>query len=163
MRRARVHCVTDTDCCGFPTNHCNTKGVCAVPPPPFPYGDTVFTRDYVANCPAGTSPAWHFFDWTDITPGDSQINVLAATATTEAMLPTTVGAPTVVPLMAGAPGGDMPPYEFGADVYAAMKAAGQRPTLQYLRIFVDFKPTSDGTQVPTLVDWQQQYDCVAAE
>jgi hypothetical protein len=51
----------------------------------------------------------------------------------------------------------------GADVWAAMKAAGQQPDLQYLRIFADFQPTSDGSQVPTLVDWRQQYDCVAAE
>ena len=58
-------CATDADCCGFPTNHCSSKGVCAIPPPPFPYGDTVFTRDYVASCPAGMAPRWHALFWAD--------------------------------------------------------------------------------------------------
>jgi regulation of enolase protein 1 (concanavalin A-like superfamily) len=155
-------CVSDADCCGFPTNHCNTKGVCAVPPPPFPYGDTVFTRDYAADCPVGMAPAWHFFDWQSITPADSDIKFLAATAATAALLPATIGAAGVVPL-GEASGAPVTTWGTGADVWAAMKAAGQQPSLQYLRIFADFQPTSDGTQVPTLVDWRQQYDCQAAE
>jgi len=155
-------CVSDADCCGFPTNHCDTKGVCAVPPPPFPYGDTIFTRDYVADCPVGMVPNWHFFDWESITPADSDIKFSAATAATSALLPTMIGAPTVVPF-GEASGPPVTMWGTGADVWAAMKAAGEQPDLQYLRIFADFQPTSDGSQVPTLVDWRQQYDCVAAE
>jgi hypothetical protein len=155
-------CVSDSDCCGFPTNHCDTKGVCAVPPPPFPYGDTIFTRDYVADCPVGMVPNWHFFDWESITPADSDIKFLAATAASSALLPTMVGAPTVVPF-GEASGPPVTMWGTGADVWEAMKAANQEPDLQYLRIFADFQPTSDGSQVPTLVDWRQQYDCVAAE
>ncbi len=156
------NCSTDADCCGFPTNHCNMKGVCAVPPPPFPYGDTVFTRDYVASCPAGEAPRWQFLDWETITPGDSDIKFLAATAGTSAMLPTMVGDPGVVPLGEAA-GGPITMLGTGVDVGDQLKAAGQPPNLQYLRVFADFQPTSDGNQVPTLVAWQQQYDCVAAE
>ncbi len=155
-------CVSDADCCGFPTNHCDTKGVCAVPPPPFPYGDTIFTRDYVANCPTGMVANWHFFDWQSTTPGDSDIKFLAATASSASLLPATVGAPSVVPF-GEASGAPVTSWGTGADVWAAMKAAGQNASLPYLRIFADFQPTSDGFQVPSLADWRQQYDCVAAE
>jgi hypothetical protein len=159
-------CVTDADCCGFPTNHCNTKGVCAVPPPPFPYGDTVFTRDYVAMCPAGTAPLWRAFYWASTTPADSDIKFLAATAGTSAMLPTMIGSPSVVALVtASGPPVTMFPDGMHAvpDVGMVLKAGGQPPNLEYLRIFADFQPSSDGNQIPSLAQWEQQYDCVDAE
>ena len=156
-------CVSDSDCCGFPTNHCNAKGVCALPPPQFPYTDTVFTRDYVANCPMGMQPVWRYFDWTDITPGDSDIKFSVATAAMASLLPATIGGATVVPL-AKAPGA---PVNMAGMYYAlvsdALHAAGQSENLNYLRVYADFQPTSDGAQAPTLDTWQQQYDCVAAE
>jgi regulation of enolase protein 1 (concanavalin A-like superfamily) len=156
-------CVTDTDCCGFPTNHCNSKGVCAVPPPPYPYGDTVFTRDYAATCPAGEAPRWHVLFWNATTPGDSDIKFLVATAGTTAMLPASIGTASVVPVgVANAldPTTMLTPE---VDVGDQLKAAGQPPNLEYVRLYADFQPTSDGTQVPTLLEWQLQYDCVAAE
>jgi hypothetical protein len=105
---------------------------------------------------------WHFFDWQSTTPGDSDIKFLAATASSASLLPATVGAPSVVPF-GEASGAPVTSWGTGADVWAAMKAAGQNASLPYLRIFADFQPTSDGFQVPSLADWRQQYDCVAAE
>jgi hypothetical protein len=157
-------CVSDTDCCGFPTNHCDSTGVCAVPPPPFPYKDTVYTRDYAANCPVGYTPIWRFFDWNATTPGNSDIVFSVGTATTEAMLPATIGAAGVVPL-GKAP--MVPPSsasgQMGADMGVALKAGGQPETYNYVRVFADFQPTSDDSQVPTLSSWSATYDCQAAE
>jgi hypothetical protein len=156
-------CVTDTDCCGFPTNHC-TNGACAVPPPPYPYGDTVFTRDFVASCPAGMAPQWRYFYWESTTPGNSDIKFLVATAGTAAMLPASISDPRVVTL-GNASGPPVTVLGKPNDFYVwdALNSAGQPPNLTYLRIFADFQPTSDGTQVPSLAQWEQQYDCVAAE
>jgi regulation of enolase protein 1 (concanavalin A-like superfamily) len=153
-------CASDSDCCGFPNDHC-TKGICALPPPSNDYTDVVYTRDYVGTCPTGTEVVWRFFDWETITPGDSDIRFLAGTASTQAALPALDTAPTVVYL--GQASGPPITTWTGADVGAALKAAGQYPTLSYLRIFVDFQPTSDHTQGPTLTNWRQQFDCVASE
>jgi regulation of enolase protein 1 (concanavalin A-like superfamily) len=157
-------CVSDADCCGFPTNHCSTKGVCAVPPPQFPYSDTVFTVDYVANCPSGELPAWRYFYWQSSTPSDSDIQFSVATAASQSLLPATIGGMSVIPL-AKASGGDVTSFGSSADAYvtAALQSAMQPTTQNYVRVFADFQPSSDGYSAPTLNAWQLQYDCVAAE
>jgi hypothetical protein len=159
-------CVSDTDCCGFPTNHCDTTGKCAVPPPPFPYKDTVYTRDYAGNCPVAEVPRWEFFFWDATTPGNSDIKFSVGTATDPTTLPATIGAAGVVPLgqapmvpPAGAPKSD----QMADNVNDALKAGGQPTTYNYVRVFADFQPTSDLSQIPTLQSWWLQYDCVAAE
>jgi hypothetical protein len=163
-------CISDSDCCGFPTNKCNTQGVCVVPPPPYPYADTVLTRDYVASCPMGEQPVWRFLNWASITPGDSDIAFAAATAAMASLLPATIGNSAVVPIgkATGATSflpGPVTPVGGSAlmPVGSYLSAAGQSPNLNYLRLFADFQPSSDGSQVPTLNAWELQYDCAAAE
>jgi len=153
-------CASDADCCGFPTNRC-TKGACAVPPAPFSYTDLVFTRDYLASCPSQEQPVWRFFDWETVTPGNSAIRFAVATAGASAALPSTIGAPGVVSI--GTASGAPITLWTGADVGAALKAAGQPTSLPYLRVFMDFQPTSDQSQGPTLTAWRQQFDCGASE
>ncbi|MGD0674157.1 MAG: PA14 domain-containing protein, partial [Polyangiaceae bacterium] len=153
-------CTSDSDCCGFPSNAC-TMNVCTVPPPPFSYQDLVFSRDYVASCPAQEEPIWRFFDWETITPGNSDIKFAVGTAATSAGLPTSMGAPGVVPI--GTASGAPITVWTGADVGAALTAAGQFPSFAYLRVFMDFQPTSDLSQGPTLTGWRQQFDCMASE
>jgi regulation of enolase protein 1 (concanavalin A-like superfamily) len=158
-------CVSDTDCCGFPTNHCNVMGVCAVPPPPFPYADTVFTRDFTASCPSGTNPIWRAFNWdASFPPGsDADIKFSVGTAGTAAMLPATIGDLGVVPLVTVRAINMSSTMAGPTFIFDVLKAAGQSPNLNYLRLFADFQPSTDGNTVPTLADWQVAYDCVAAE
>jgi regulation of enolase protein 1 (concanavalin A-like superfamily) len=153
-------CASDSDCCGFPSNTCS-MGMCAAPRPPFTYTNMVYTRDYVASCPTQEKPVWRFFDWESVTPGNSDIKFAAATAASEGALPTTMGDPSVVPI--GTASGAPATTWTGTDVGAALQAAGQSPSQWYLRVFMDFQPTSDGTQGPTLTAWRQQFDCVASE
>jgi regulation of enolase protein 1 (concanavalin A-like superfamily) len=153
-------CSSDSDCCGFPNDHC-TKGICASPPPSNDYTNVVYTRDYVGACPTGTEVVWRFFDWETITPSDSDIRFLAGTAATQAGLPTSDTAAGVVYL--GTASGPPITTWTGADVGAALVAAKEYPSYNYLRIFVDFQPSSDHTQSATLTDWRQQFDCVASE
>jgi regulation of enolase protein 1 (concanavalin A-like superfamily) len=153
-------CTSDSDCCGFPTNQC-TGGTCTRPPAPFSYSDLVYTRDYQASCPSQTEPIWRFFDWQTVTPGDSDIKFYAATATTSAGLPAVETGPSVA-YLGRASGAPITTWT-GADVGAALTAIGQSPSDNYVRIFVDFQPTSDLSQGPTLTAWRQQYDCAASE
>ncbi len=155
-------CASDADCCGFPTNHCDTTGKCAVPPPPFPYKDAVFSRDYTGSCPATYQPIWRNFFWQANTPGDSDIQFSVATAQTEADLPATISAMGVVPL-AKAPSPMTYSGYAAANVGDALKAGGQLATGNYVRVYMDFQPSTDDTQVATLQNWYIQYDCVAAE
>lgn len=155
-------CNSDADCCGFPNDHC-VAGVCAAPPPVSQYPQVVYTEDYTATCPVGTQVVWRDFLWETITPGNSDIRFLAATAPTEAALPTADTAMSVVYLTeASGPTITALGIPNDVDVQAALKAAGQT-SQSYLRIFVDFQPTSDHTQGPTLTNWEQQYDCAASE
>ena len=153
-------CASDSDCCGFPTNFC-AMGICALPQLPFAYQDLVFTRDYVASCPTQEQPVWRFFDWETVTPGNSSIRFAVATASSSAGLATTIAAPDVVSI--GTASGAPITLWTGADVGAALKAAGQSPSFPYLRVFMDFRPTSDQSQGPTLTAWRQQFDCQASE
>jgi regulation of enolase protein 1 (concanavalin A-like superfamily) len=153
-------CVSDSDCCGFPSNTC-VMGSCQLPPSPLRYPEIVFTRDYVASCAAPLKPVWRFFDWQTVTPGDSSIKFSAADAKTAGALPSTSSAASVVYL--GTASGAPITSWVGADVGAALVAGMQYPSFSYLRIFVDFKPTSDKKQGPTLTSWRQKYDCVASE
>jgi hypothetical protein len=104
---------------------------------------------------------WRFFDWQTVTPGDSDIKFYAATATTFAGLPS-VETGSSVAYLGRASGAPITNWT-GADVGAALTSIGQSPSDNYVRIFVDFQPTSDLSQGPTLTAWRQEYDCAASE
>jgi hypothetical protein len=149
-------------------SRCNSQGVCAIPPPPFPYNDTVFTRDYAANCPPQTQPRWNVFYWASVTPGNSDIKFAVATSDDPSTLAPTIGDPSVVPIGTASGGPtyllpQMPTGQTPQGIFMSLTAAGKPADLNHLRLFADFQPTSDGTQVPTLNGWELQYDCVAAE
>jgi hypothetical protein len=116
------------------------------------------TRDYTASCPTGTAPVWHFFDWATHTPGDSSIQFLVQTGpSTSALLPS-----TALPL-ATVSGATVPPW-LGQDVATTLAAASPAVVSgAVLRVTIVLKPTTDGTQSPTLDAWRQSYDCVAVE
>ena len=66
-----------------------------IPPlvPPYPNSATLI-RDYQGVCPTGQSVVWRFFDWETVTPADSNITFVAATADTEPDL--SIASPVVV-------------------------------------------------------------------
>ncbi len=128
-----------------------------VPPSTPTYTPVTVSRDYVATCPAGSRPIWHFFDWKTITPGDSSIafsvqtgdNAAAVAAMTPRALATVTGAPITT--------------WTGSDVAVVLDAAPKVNHGTQLRVNITLTPTSTGTTAPTLVDWRQSYSCVATE
>ncbi|MBL8717682.1 MAG: hypothetical protein JNL79_16985 [Myxococcales bacterium] len=129
-----------------------------VPPATPTYAPVTVSREYVATCPAGSRPIWHFFDWKTVTPGDSSISFSVRTGDTAAA--TNAMSPLLLATVSG------PPITTwtGADVAALF--AAQTPKVQNglrLKVDITLTPTSGGTTAPTLVDWRQSYTCVATE
>jgi hypothetical protein len=137
----------------------------AMPLPPPQYAPSTFTRDFQGTCPMGSKVVWRFFYWEDATPSDSNIVFGAYTADTQAQLG------TQFPLvnLATASGPDNCPNGpscassfVGVDVDPALVAAGQMSD-SWLRVNMTLNPSSDKLTPPTLIAWQQMYDCVPAE
>jgi hypothetical protein len=137
------------------------------------YSPSTFTRDYQGTCPAGSRPIWRFFYWEDTTPSNSDIVFTAYTADTEAQLATEFPMATLATAQGGnvCPGGPSCSTAFvGVNVDPALAAAGVPTSGQpayashtWLRVNMTLNPSSDLTSAPTLIAWQQDYDCVASE
>jgi hypothetical protein len=155
-----------------------------IPMPAQQYNPSTFTRDYNAVCPAGYRPRWRWFQWADTTPSDSNIVFQAWTADTEAQLGTEFTPPlpaslwtstTANPGPANPVPAPNPPY--AVDVDPALVAAGvptwnasvsppatpKAGSYAWLRVAMTLNPSSDKKSAPTLLAWQQNYDCVSSE
>jgi hypothetical protein len=129
-------------------------GACLTPlPPPQPptFQPSTYTRTFTATCPAGKHVQWRTFFWKDITPGDSNIVFTAQTGDAlNSML-------AVVPLATVSGASNL--TFVGAAVDVALTNASQvsHPILQ---VSMTLNPTSNKLQAPTLLGWQQTFDCV---
>ena len=151
-------CASDSECCSFPNNRCNA-GVCSPPPPVSYYPSVTYTRDYTAVCARGLWPVWRFFDWEDVTPGDSSIAFSAAVATTAAGLDSATALP--IGTASGATNLTWIGVDVGTKLASVAPPLGRGPS--YLRITMAFNPTSDHLQSPLLTAWRQSYSCVPSE
>jgi hypothetical protein len=153
-------------------------GACAsgTPVNPPTYHTATFTRDFDSVCASGFKAVWRYFYYQDATPSDTNIVFTAATADTQAQLGTQFAA---VPLITASgpdncpPGGGPScagPKFLGVNVDPQLVAAGdpvsgQPPTAshEWLRVTMTLNPSSDQLSAPTLIAWEQTYDCVPAE
>ncbi|MBL8722373.1 MAG: hypothetical protein JNL79_40705 [Myxococcales bacterium] len=129
-----------------------------VPPATPSYAPVTVSREYVATCPKGSRPTWHYFDWKSVTPGDSKISFKVRTGETAAAVA------AMTPLALATVSGPPITSWVGADV--ATLFAAQTPKVAHgARLLVDITltPTTGGTTAPTLVDWRQSYTCVPTE
>jgi hypothetical protein len=148
-------------------------------PGPPKYTPATFTRDYQGVCPTGYRVVWHLFSWKDLTPSDSTIAFTAWTADSEAQLGTqypvaplgTAKGPDNCPPPDGGVAGPSCTSEWvGVDVDPKLGANGT-PTSgtpayashPWLRVNMTLNPSTDLLSAPTLIAWQQIYDCVSAE
>ncbi len=121
------------------------------PPPPIWFNPATFSRDFTAQCPAGKVVKWRWFNWQDETPSDSNIVFDAQTGPNVSSL----GANVALATVSGAPN----LVWTGVDVNPKLVAAGQS-SQAVLRVNMTLNPSSDHLQAPTLLAWQQTFDCV---
>ena len=156
------------------------------PPVTMQYNPATFTRDYQATCPgvpgpdgstSGSRPVWHAFQYEDTTPSDSNIMFTAYTADSQAQLGSQyMAAPLNVASgadnCAGSPpaGPSCSTAFVGVDVDTQLQAAGVPKSGQppysshsWLRVTMTLNPSSDKMSAPTLIAWNQAYDCVPSE
>jgi hypothetical protein len=146
-------CDTSADCCsGSPcTNFACTD--------PGGFASATFTREYVAECPAGYHPNWQLFNYHLTTPSDTSLEFSAQTAQDLGDL----DAAPVVDLGSSTNTVISPTTPEFIDVGGELEAAGQSRHLTNLRIMVTLVASSDAASAPTLHDWEQRYTCEAAE
>ncbi|MFO7177664.1 MAG: hypothetical protein DIU78_003090 [Pseudomonadota bacterium] len=151
-------CASTSECC--PGLVCPDGGGLCVREPPKLFETLSYSREYVAECPAGTAVAWRFFEWQATLPPNTSIQffvetkgdaddtyrpeaaLLAATATTT----TPNGA-----------------WDRGETTVNELLRAEGIASLPYLRVTMTFNPNPAATAAPTLNAWRQIYDCVPAE
>ncbi len=166
-------CVAANGSCGSTADCCSglacVNAVCQVPPPVLVVGDANYERIYQADCPDGTKPVWHFFDYKTTTPAtSSSLEIYAETAADPSTFHTLSVAPNAVVVdgvahlttVTGAPVTDWT----GVDVATAFSMLDPIVKSQeYLKITVRFVPNQEHTASPILNDWRQVYSCPPAE
>jgi hypothetical protein len=145
-------CASDADCCGgiFCTN-----GTCQNPPDVIQYDPATYTREYQASCPSGQRAVWRFFDWQAVLPAGTSIKFTAKTALTQAALDTAASVDVATALPPSTTGWTSGPSTL-EDLFRAIGETS-RP---YLRVTMEFLPSSDKTQAPQLLTWRQNVDCL---
>jgi len=152
-------CVSDAECCNFPTGVRCASGVCQAPPPIASFGNPSFVRTFVGDCPPSKRVKWRFFDWITTTPVGTSIDFSARTSE----LTGAWGAS--VPIgQAIAPPVTTPTWTSAAQtVDVLLKNAGQssKPRLEVTMVFNP--KTTAPTAAPILTNWRMAFDCESAE
>jgi hypothetical protein len=149
------------------------------------YQPATFTRDFQGVCPAGFRVVWTWFSWSGLTPTTSSLDFQAWTADSEAQL----GVQYAMSATLESPAPDSHANGFtDSTVYGCQNcsdptyvdvqlAAAGYPTSgnnpnpppasfashNWLRVNMILNPSTDLQYSPTLLGWNQQYDCVPSE
>lgn len=147
-------CTTSADCC--------SPGVCANAQCSLPakYDPASYTRDYDVKCVTGERLAWRYFEWQSSTPTGSSIAFYAQTADTVAGL---AAAPKVAIGTAAAPPVQTTGWKSSASTVSELLKAAGLTDRAYLRITMDFTPSTSPVDTPVLQAWRQLSTCVPAE
>lgn len=152
-------CTTTANCCTGLT--CPTGGgLCLAPPSSLLFDTQTLTREYAAQCPTGTKPKWRFFMWRDTIPTGASIGIAVQSKrlATDSYLPATpINYATATQSSSGTN------WLQGASPIDTLLESAGVGSQTYLQVTMVFRPDSLGTVAPTLLAWQQSYDCVPAE
>lgn len=144
-------CATDGDCC---TGLCIAQ-TCGASPT---FTRATYSRVFASNCPSGYKVRWGNFEWHAEAPSSTRIDFYVAVSES-------VSAFSGRTFLARADSSNLnaPPAELQrAEVAAALQAADVA-SAPFLRVTMEFVPSEDGFTAPVLHDWQQRFDCLAAE
>jgi hypothetical protein len=166
-------CSQDTDCCSYASGGKCANAQCQ-DPSNVTFNGASFNRTFSASCPSGSIAVWRFFEWIANTPSNSTITFTAQTAGANGVY----GAPVTIGVAWYENGllWDTSGMGIGtcatpsnADAAASCNSfqtidnllqAAHQTSQPNLMITATLAPDSTHTMTPTLVDWQQQFDCV---
>ncbi len=149
------------------------------------YKPATFTRDFQGVCPMGYRVVWTWFSWSGATPSDSSLDFQAWTADSQAQLGTqyAMSATLEQPAPDNTANGYVDNTVYGCQncpkqtfVDVALAGAGY-PTSgnnpnpppasfashNWLRVNMILNPSTSQSFAPTLLTWNQSYDCVPME
>ncbi len=152
-------CLQTSNCCNAVSGGVCAAGVCTDPPPYFE--EKTYSRDYASACAPGYVVRWGLFDWQSKTPSDSKVAFSAQQSPDG-----TTWSPTTPLLFGTAQGADVLGATWGTTgtkVSAALGFPNGTSSQTKLRITMKFIPSTDRSKAPTLIDWRQSIECVAAE
>jgi hypothetical protein len=167
-------CVAGQICCDTTAICSQQTSTCVVPPPLPYYQEADFTRDYADPCNSavtGKKVVWHAWQYETVTPNGSSIEFVVETTNNPADLNYTLdaggpaydGQPVYLPTtITGASITSFTDPRASQDVQSALLGAGQT-SAKYLRVTVRLIPSPDGYTAPSLLKWNQQFDCVDAQ
>jgi hypothetical protein len=134
-------------------------GVCFVVPPPI-YETQVYTREYIAECAAGTDVKWRYLEWQATIPAGTSIafgvqTKMTAAASYQPLTPLSLGSASST-TAAGA-------WTRSSQTVEDLFLANNMTSRTYMKLTVTFNPNATGLLAPTLRNWRQIYDCVPAQ
>jgi hypothetical protein len=147
-------CTTAAQCCG---NVPCVQGVCAPAPV---HTKSEFQRTFFATCPNSYAVRWGNFEWHAEAASTSRIAFSAQTSKTDDF----TGAKLVPFAEANSSNVNRPGSAVRAASVNDALLDAEVPQASYLQITMGFFPSvPDQSVAPVLFDWNQRYDCVAAE
>ncbi len=128
---------------------------------------STYTQKYEGVCPPGKAPQWGFVAYETQTPGDSYVEFRARTSADDlsysALQPMPIMVAKATPdtqvCGLGGPAPDCP-----IDLYEPNALNGP-PNVRnkYLELVMNVYPTTDGSQSPSILNWEVTYSCPDAE
>lgn len=153
-------CAVMADCCTGLL--CPDGGGLCVQEPNEVFQRETLEREYVAECPEGTSVEWRFFEWQATVPDGTSLEFLVQTKQSSGdiyepeepllMYETTTTTPVDT-------------WHRGSTTVHDL-LSGDPPALtsrQHLLVTVAFNPDTAGSVAPTLQRWRQVFDCVPSQ
>lgn len=157
---AGEECATGDDCCSGLL--CPAGGGVCVQEPNSLFQRQTLEREYIAECPEGTSVEWRFFEWQATIPDGTSLDFLVQTKQLseddyEPAMPLLVSeATSTTP--------DDTWHRGPTTVHDTLRADPPELTSRrYLLVTIGFNPDLSGTVAPTLERWRQVFDCVPSE
>lgn len=151
-------CGSGTDCCTGLTCP-EGGGVCLSLAQPL-FEPQVLEREYIADCPAGKSGVWRFFEVQMTIPDGASIHVAVQTKATESGDYVPAEPLSVGTAIESSPEGVWARGDRTMD--EILRDAGLI-SMKYLLVTITLEPDAAGLAAPTLEAWRQIYDCIASD
>jgi hypothetical protein len=144
-------CSDDGGCC---SGLC-VEDVCSTGPR---FTAALYTRVFASKCMPGYKVRWGSFEWHANAPSSSHIDFRVAVSDS----PNSFDGNLLIG-RADTNNINVPPDPLQRVDVGALLRDAEIGSAAYLRVSMEFYPSQDGFTAPVLYDWDQRYDCLAAE